>query len=78
MITSTVVVSLDQIRAVLESNTINAHAEVMALLEKPLLAETLIKTHGNQTKAAELLGLNRGTLRQRLKAHNILKTKVAA
>ncbi|MEM9992700.1 MAG: helix-turn-helix domain-containing protein [Acinetobacter pittii] len=77
MITSTVV-SIDQIRAVLESNTTNAHAEVMALLEKPLLAETLIKTHGNQTKAAEILGLNRGTLRQRLKAHNILKTKVAA
>ena len=42
MNTSTVV-SLDQIRAVLESNTTNAHAEVMALLEKPLLAETLIK-----------------------------------
>ncbi|MCK0923705.1 protein ninH [Acinetobacter pittii] len=78
MITSTTVVSLDQIRTVLESNTTNAHAEVMALLEKPLLAETLIKTRGNQTKAAELLGLNRGTLRQRLKAHNILKTKVTA
>ncbi|ARG17609.1 MULTISPECIES: helix-turn-helix domain-containing protein [Acinetobacter] len=77
MSTSTVV-SIDQIRAVLESNTTNAHAEVMALLEKPLLAETLIKTRGNQTKAAEILGLNRGTLRQRLKAHNILKTKVAA
>lgn len=77
MITSTVV-SIDQIRAVLESDTTNAHAEVMALLEKPLLAETLIKTRGNQTKAAEILGLNRGTLRQRLKAHNILKTKVEA
>ncbi|MFZ6501807.1 helix-turn-helix domain-containing protein [Acinetobacter baumannii] len=76
--TTTTVVSIDQIRAVLESNTTNAHAEVMALLEKPLLAETLIKTRGNQTKAAEILGLNRGTLRQRVKAHNILKTKVAA
>lgn len=76
--TTTTVVSLDQIRAALESNTTKAHAEVMALLEKPLLEETLIKTRGNQTKAAELLGLNRGTLRQRLKAHNILKTKVAA
>ncbi|RTY07408.1 protein ninH [Acinetobacter baumannii] len=76
--TTTTVVSLDQIRAALESKTTNAHAEVMALLEKPLLEETLIKTRGNQTKAAELLGLNRGTLRQRLKAHNILKTKVAA
>ncbi len=35
--TTTTVVSLDQIRAALESNTTNAHAEVMALLEKPLL-----------------------------------------
>ena len=71
MIKSTVV-SIDQIRAVLDSNTTNAHAEVMAILDKPLLQEALMKTRGNQTKAAELLGLNRGTLRQRLKTHNLV------
>lgn len=72
MITSTVV-SLDQIRAVLDSETTNAHAEVMAILEKVLFQETLIKTRGNQTKAAEILGLNRTTFRKRLRIHNILK-----
>ena len=55
MITSTVVVSLDQIRAVLESNTTNAHAEVMALLEKPLLAETLIKHVATRLKQPNYL-----------------------
>ncbi len=72
MIKSTVV-SIDQIRAVLDSNTANAHAEVMAILEKPLLQEALIKTSGNQTRAAAILGLNRGTLRKKLKAHGLMK-----
>ncbi|VXA58241.1 Protein ninH [Acinetobacter proteolyticus] len=67
------VVSLNQIRAVLDTETTNAHAQVMAILEKPLLQEALIKTRGNQTKAAELLGMNRSTLRQRLKIHDLLK-----
>jgi Fis family transcriptional regulator, factor for inversion stimulation protein len=72
MITSTVV-SLDQIRAVLNTNTTNAYAEVMAILEKTLFQETLIKTRGNQTKAAQILGLNRSTFRKRLRNHNIIK-----
>lgn len=68
------VVTLDQIRQVLETQNNNVHAQVMALLEKPLFEQTLIKTRGNQTKAAELLGLNRGTFRKRLKNHNLIKT----
>lgn len=65
------IVSLEQIKEVLESETSNVHSKVMALLEKPLIEQTLIKTRGNQTKAAEILGINRGTLRQRLKAHDL-------
>ncbi|EXB47252.1 bacterial regulatory, Fis family protein [Acinetobacter baumannii 146457] len=45
----------------------------MELVEKPLLDLTLTHTRGNQTKAAELLGLNRGTLRKKLKAHGLMK-----
>jgi Fis family transcriptional regulator len=44
----------------------------MQLVEKPLLEITLTHTRGNQTKAAEILGLNRGTLRTKLKAHGII------
>lgn len=67
------VVSLNQIRAALDSDTTNAHAQVMAILEKPLLQEALIKTRGNQTLAAQLLGLNRGTLRSKLKNYDLMK-----
>ncbi|MCH7307799.1 protein ninH [Acinetobacter sp. NIPH 1852] len=68
------VVTLDQIRQVLETQNNNVHSQVMALLEKPLFEQTLIKTRGNQTKAAEILGLNRGTFRKRLKNHNLIKS----
>jgi|GEM_PF-5099396 len=67
------VVSIEQIRAALDSESNNIHKEVMDLLEKPLYEQALIKTRGNQTKTAELLGLNRGTFRKRLKNHGIMK-----
>ncbi|NAR60046.1 helix-turn-helix domain-containing protein [Acinetobacter haemolyticus] len=71
---NTTLVTLEQVRQVIESQNSNVHAQVMALLEKPLFEQTLIKTRGNQTKAAELLGLNRGTFRKRLKNHNLIKS----
>ena len=40
---------------------------VLKELERPLLALTLEATHGNQLRAADLLGLNRNTLRKKLK-----------
>jgi DNA-binding protein Fis len=33
-------------------------------IENVVIQKTLIKTHGNQTKAAELLQMNRGTFRK--------------
>lgn len=41
-------------------------------VEQPLLKTVLQHTGGNQSKAAEILGLNRGTLRKKLKEHNLL------
>jgi Fis family transcriptional regulator len=43
------------------------HAMVIAEVEAPLLASVLDHAQGNQTRAAEMLGLNRGTLRKKLK-----------
>ncbi len=40
-------------------------------VEKPLLESIMHRTGGNQSKAAEILGLNRNTLRKKLKQHNI-------
>ncbi len=40
---------------------------VLRELEAPLLAATLAATRGNQIKAAEILGLNRNTLRKKIR-----------
>ena len=44
---------------------------VIREVEKPLLTAALAATRGNQIKAAELLGLNRNTLRSRIRDLNI-------
>ena len=44
---------------------------VINTVEKPLLIYILNKTEGNQSKAAKMLGLNRNTLRKKLKQYNL-------
>jgi two-component system nitrogen regulation response regulator GlnG len=44
---------------------------VLREVEKPLIEQTLKVTGGNQIKAAEVLGLNRNTLRKKIRALNI-------
>ena len=41
------------------------------VLEAPLLRATLKYCDGNQSRAAEVLGLNRATLRKKLRHHKI-------
>src|SRR5690625_4133110 len=45
---------------------------VMTEVEAPLLEIVLKYTRHNQTKAAQVLGLNRGTLRKKLKQYGLL------
>ena len=45
---------------------------VIAEVEAPLLAVVLEHTNDNQSRAAELLGLNRGTLRKKMKEYGLL------
>ncbi|MDG1179084.1 MAG: DNA-binding transcriptional regulator Fis [Gammaproteobacteria bacterium] len=45
---------------------------VLAEVEAPLLAAVMHQTRGNQSKAAIVLGLNRGTLRTKLKQYGLL------
>jgi Fis family transcriptional regulator len=44
---------------------------VISEVEAPLLETVMRYTRGNHSKAAELLGINRGTLRKKLKEHNL-------
>ncbi len=50
----------------------NLYALVLEQVEKPLLEEVMVLTQGNQSLAAEVLGINRNTLRKKLKDLNLL------
>ena len=45
---------------------------VLSEVEEPLLRVVLEYCSNNQSRASELLGLNRGTLRKKLRQHNLL------
>jgi Fis family transcriptional regulator len=44
---------------------------VLREVEEPLLKAVLDYTEGNQVRAADILGINRGTLRKKLRLHGI-------
>ena len=45
---------------------------VLGEVEHPLFATVMDYTHGNQTLAANILGINRATLRKKLKVYRLL------
>ncbi len=49
----------------------NLYDLVLSEVEPPLLEIVMKFTGGNQTKAATILGLNRGTLRKKLRRYQI-------
>ncbi|WP_394807599.1 helix-turn-helix domain-containing protein [Nitrosomonas sp.] len=49
----------------------NLYSMVIQSVEKPLIEIAIQHTKGNQTQAAELLGINRNTLRQKMKQFQI-------
>ena len=46
---------------------------VLKQIEQPLFEAILEHTKGNQSKAAEYLGLNRGTLRKKLRTYSLIQ-----
>ncbi len=49
----------------------NLHHFFINEVEKPFLQVVMQQVNGNQTKAAEILGINRNTLRKKLKAYDL-------
>ena len=48
------------------------HSMVISAVEKPLIEYILQRCDGNQCAAAPLLGINRNTLRKRMKQYGLL------
>ena len=64
--------SLDEYFAHLDGETPHAiYVMVLHSIEKPMLEYILNKVGGNQSKAAEILGLNRNTLRKKMAQFNL-------
>ena len=50
----------------------NLYRQILDQVERPLLEVIMEKTHGNQSRAAICLGINRATLRSKLKRHGLM------
>jgi two-component system nitrogen regulation response regulator GlnG len=62
---------LECVRGLRERGSANLYDLVVGLVEKPLFRAVLRETGGNQVRAAQLLGINRNTLRKKLTEHGI-------
>ena len=51
----------------------SVHEMIIAAVEKPMLDVVMKRAEGNQSKAAEWLGINRNTLRRKLLDHKLSK-----
>ena len=49
------------------------HEMIISAAEKPMLDVVMRHAEGNQSKAAEWLGINRNTLRRKLLDHKLIK-----
>ena len=47
------------------------HSLIMKKVEKPLIAQILKRTGGNQVHASRILGINRNTLRKKMKIYGL-------
>jgi two-component system nitrogen regulation response regulator GlnG len=59
----------------LQNGSEDLYAELLALVERHLLTRVLNHTAGNQLQAAKLLGITRGSLRTKIRAHGITIAK---
>ena len=77
--TQTVTPLREQVRTALRNyfqqlnghGTNNLHQMVMAEVERPLMESAMEYTGGNQSRAAEILGISRSTLRKKLALYDI-------
>ncbi len=65
--------SLEQYLADLgDADPTDLHEMVIRFVEKPVLEVVMERVQGNQSRAADMLGMTRNTLRKKLIAHKLL------
>ena len=62
---------MECVRGLRDHSNANLYDLMIGLVEKPLLRAVLRETGGNQVRAAQILGINRNTLRKKLTEHSI-------
>ena len=55
-----------------EQEPSNVYEMVIFTVEKPILEAVMERAEGNQSHAADMLGINRNTLRKKLQQHGLL------
>jgi Fis family transcriptional regulator, factor for inversion stimulation protein len=55
-----------------EQHPTNVYEMVVFTVEKPILEAVMARADANQSLAAEMLGINRNTLRKKLQQHGLL------
>jgi Fis family transcriptional regulator len=54
-----------------EQTPTNVYEMVVFTVEKPILEAVMARAEGNQSQAADMLGINRNTLRKKLQQHGL-------
>ena len=62
------------VKRLLAEKSTSVYSEAMQYMEKYVITEVLKSTDGNQSQAAEILGITRGKLRDRISTYNISLT----
>ncbi len=55
-----------------EQQPTNVYEMVVFTVEKPVLEAVMARAGGNQSQAADMLGINRNTLRKKLQQHGLI------
>ncbi len=66
------------VQSLLDQGSTDIYAETLAFMERTLISQVLNETAGNQSRAAALLGITRGSLRNKIRSLGIVIRQIVA
>ena len=66
------------VRDRIDEGSNDIYAETLTMMERKLITEILSETSGNQSQAAELLGITRGSLRTKIRSLGIVIEQIVS